>query len=216
VLAFTPFVLTLCAAVFGSVKISTNFMIPVFFMVPLAILVLSKAMFDDNQIRKIMIAALLYPTVALLASPAIAYVLFDRQIDLAAEPRQELAELVTAEWRKLVGKPLRLVAGTNAYGTGVVFYSPDNPHEFTRLNYAQSPWVTPQRLQSEGLAVICIETDGDCTGKAAALLTPQSRRMRISLKRTFWGMKAPARGFEIFLIPPGDIPPIVEPLLHRT
>ena len=208
--------MTLLAGVLGSVKISTNFMIPVFYMVPLAVLALSQVPVPADRLLTIARAAVIYPVVAIMASPAIAYVLFDRQIDLAAEPRRELAEFVTLEWRKAFGQPLRLVAGTNAYGTGAVFYSKDSPHEFTRLNYAQAPWVTPERLKTEGVAILCIEMDGDCTGKASALLTPQSLKLRVSLTRSFFGMKAPARGFEIFLIPPGPIPIVREPIPHRS
>jgi 4-amino-4-deoxy-L-arabinose transferase-like glycosyltransferase len=215
-LALTPFVSTLLTGLLGSVKISTNFMIPVFYMVPIAVLTLSRAPVTADRLRTIARAAVIYPVAALLASPVIAYVLFDRRIDLAAEPRRELAGLVTLEWSNAFGLPLRLVAGTNAYGTGVVFYSKDSPHEFTRLNRNQAPWVTHERLRQEGIAIVCIDKDADCTVKSARLLSAQGRHMHVSLRRTFLGMRGPSHGFEIYLIPPGPIPAIEEPLQHRN
>lgn len=216
VLAWTPFILTLLAGVLASVKISTNFMIPVLFMVPLAFLMLSRLAITPPQLRTIRRAAIGYPVAAVLATPVIATVLFARQVDLASEPRQELAARVTAEWHAAFGSPLRIVAGTNAYGTGITFYSPDSPADFTRLNHAQAPWITPERLRREGVAIACIDADQDCRAKAAALMTPAGRRLRIDLRRRFWGSEGPVHAFEVFMIPPGDIPPVREPMLHRN
>ena len=74
VLALSPVVLTLLAGPLASTKISTNFMIPVFFMVPLAVLVLSEVAVSAAHLKTIARGALLYPLAAILLSPAIAYV----------------------------------------------------------------------------------------------------------------------------------------------
>lgn len=215
ILALAPFVLTLLAGVLGSVKISTNFMVPVFFMVPLLFVLHAQTHLEATQVRSILWAAIGYPLAAIALSPAIAYVLFDRQVELAAEPRRELAQLVTQEWRKLTGLPLRIVTGSQAYGTGIVFYSPDSPHDFTRLNVAQAPWITLDRLRREGLAIACLESDSDCIARSKAILTPLSRQMRVSLARQFFGRTAPTLTFEVFLIPPGPIPADIVPIGHR-
>ena len=181
----------------------------------LSALALSRVTVTRDALTTIAGVAVLYPLVMVALAPLIAIVLFKQQVDLAAEPRREVARLVTQAWHEATQQPLRLVAGSQAYGTGMVFYSPDKPSEFTRLNYEQAPWVTPDRLKREGIAIACASYDGDCIEKASGLVTAQAKRLSPTISRRFWGMTGPQRRFEVFLIPPGDIPPIKEPMLHR-
>ena len=74
-------------------------------------------------------------------------------------------------------------------------------------------------LRDRGLAlqaIACLDTDRDCVARSKAILTPQSRQMRVSLARQFFGRTAPTRTFEVFLIPPGPIPADIVPIGHRS
>jgi hypothetical protein len=211
VLALGPAVLTFAAGIVGGLKISSNFMIPAFFMLPIAVLRLSKAVVTPAHLRIFGSFVVGLGAVALLAAPGIALITFQQRISLAREPRRELAQAVTDAWHQAVGTRLSIAAGSEAYGLSLAFYSPDSPSEFTRLRYQYSPWITPERLAHNGLAIACLRDDSDCVKKAARLVTPQTQRMNLTFTRRFMGITGDPTTFEVFLIPPGAIPP-VEPM----
>ena len=215
ILALGPFLLTLLVGMLGSVKISTNFLIPAFSLIPMALLVLSHLSISPRQLAKIAAMALIWPAVMIGLSPFIALAQFSVGDGLTSEPRRELAEKVTALWRENFELPLRLVAGTNAYGSGMAFYSKDRPAEFIRLSYAQAPWVTPEMLERWGIAIACAGFDQDCKDKSAAIMTPRSKRIALSPAHTFLNMTTHPRPLEVFLIAPGEMPPVQPLALHR-
>jgi hypothetical protein len=93
----------------------------------------------------------------------------------------------------------------------MAYYSKDRPSEFINLDYAHAPWVTPRHVGKWGVAIACAGFDEDCKEKSAALMTPQSKRIQLSPTHSFMGMTTYPRHFDVFLIPPGDVPP-VQPL----
>lgn len=211
-----PYVLTLATGALGSVKISTNFLIPAFSLVTMTVLALSRAVVTAAQLTTIARAAVLYPLVMIGLAPAIANYQFEHQIDLASDPRKAVAKNVDRMWHDAFQRPLRLVAGSNAYGSGMAFYSKDRPSEFIRLNHAYAPWVTPDRLRQDGIAIVCTDDDGGCIKSAAALMTPEARRASLELAHVHQGERGIERAFEVFLIPPGPIPPAIPFLSQRA
>jgi hypothetical protein len=211
VLTLGPAVLTLAAGVVGGVKISSNFVIPAFFMLPIAVLKLSEAGATPAHLRIFggFVAGL--GAVALLAAPAIALITFQQGVDLARAPRRELAQAVTDAWRDAFGTRLSIAAGSDYYGLGLAFYSSDSPSEFTQLRYSFSPWITPERLAREGFAIACLDSDRNCVEKATRLVTSQTRHANFTFTRRFMGLTGDTTAFKIFLIPPGPIPS-VEPM----
>ena len=215
ILAAGPFLLTLLVGMLGSVKISTNFLIPAFSLIPISLLVLSRVPMPLEKLTRIVGIAMIWPALMIGLAPFIAIVQFGLGDGLTSEPRRELAEYVTAQWHQAFQSPLKLTVGTNAYGSGIAFYSKDRPFDFVRLNSTHAPWVTPARLQKWGIAIACADFDQDCIEKSSAILTPQSKRTVFYAARRFLGMQAEQRGFVIFLIPPGNVPPVQPMMIHR-
>ena len=215
ILAAGPFLLTLLVGMLGSVKISTNFLIPAFSLLPMAVLVLSRLLISPVHLTKIAGFAMIWPAAMIGVAPFIAFAQFSLGDGLTSEPRRELAEKVTSLWHETFGLPLKLVTGTNAYGSGMAFYSKDRPAEFIRLSYAQAPWVTPELLKTWGVAIACAGFDQDCKDKSAAIMTPRSKRIVLSSAHTFLNTTTTPREFEVFLIAPGDVPPVQPLALHR-
>ena len=213
-LAFGPFLLTVLSGTLGHAKTSTNFMIPVFFMVPIA---LATTGGEINRARLAVIGRVAAGVLAaaLLASPIVAVANFMSLVDMASEPRRELGVEATRLWHEAFVAPLRIVAGSLASGRSISFYAEDGPDEFIQLRYDLAPWVTPSRLAREGLLIACQAFDAGCleSGRAAAAV-PGGRHETVALEHKFLWWKDMPMKFEIFMVPPGT-PPAELRLLHK-
>ena len=143
--------------------------------------------------------------IVLSLSPFVAVATFSYEKEVAKEPHRELAIEVTRLWREAFGLPLRIVSGSQAYGTGMTFYSPDAPSTFIELRYELSPWVSAQRINREGLLVACLESDRICSESALRFSALETCRFKLTLARTFLEMHASPSTFEIFMIPPSNL-----------
>lgn len=66
-----------------------------------------------------------------------------------------LAQAVAARWDAAFDAPLRIVVGDHVLSAIVSSYASTRPSMLVRGDHRLSPWVTPDRLASEGAAVIC-------------------------------------------------------------
>ncbi len=214
-LAFGPYLLTLVAGTIGTVKISWNYLIPAFYMVPIAILAGAKPQLAVTaaQSRSLAHGVWAYLTAALLVAPVIAMATFTGWLDLGrtyketAEPRREIALEANRLWRQAFGdQPLRIIAANAAWGHGISFYAPDAPSDFTWFDLKVSPWVTPQRIAREGLLIACVADDEPCFDAARAFTTAATQRATVSLARTWLGREGRRTNFVLFLVPPKPIP----------
>ena len=216
VTALGPFVLTLLSGTVGNVKVSGNFVIPVFFLLPIGVLAAACAEVTIAQLGVLLRFGWGLMITALLASPLIAFTLFASHNDLTKEPSRELAIEATRLWRVAYRKPLRIVAASEAYGLGMAFYSPDTPSEFTQLRFDFAPWITLERLGREGILIACLETDYDCKEVARAISTDMTQRTTLRLSRSYLWLEAPPMTFEITMIPPGSVLPPFRPMAYRN
>lgn len=213
-LALAPFLLTLGWGL-GGVKVSVSYTIPIFFLLPvLIVVVLDKHITPQVERRLVRVAGALMLGVALL-SPLLGYVRFITDTRAAIEPREEVAVEMTRLWRQKFGQPLRLVAGSTAFASAVPFYSPDHPSQFIGFSEKNAPWVTPERLAREGLLIICEQWDQWCRAELAKRLigyrpTTDSAVNRDfgflpfepEFPRTAYGRQAPGVKLFITMIPP--------------
>ena len=202
VLALAPFVLTVLAGLVGGLTVSTNFLLPAFFMMPVALLALTDIAMGPERLTVLWRFISGWLLAALAIAPVAAAAAFVTDADQTVEPRREIAEAATRLWHEAFPQPLRISAGTDAYGLAVPFYSPDAPHLFLLDPPGATPWITPERIAREGLLIICEHTDVGCLARATGLMTPAAQRRSVSLHRTFLGWSHAGTEFDVFLIPP--------------
>ncbi len=202
-LAFGPLLLTVLALVVANVRISAQFMIPIFFMVPTAVLALADVRFDWAGIRRAARPAIMFALAALPAAPAFAFVYMTSRSTIAAEPRAQLAREVTRLWREAYDRRLDVVTGDERLSQAVTFYSADAPSEFTTYSFANAPWISRQRLSVSGFAAVCLAGQEACIAGAAPYLAAGHRRAEVELTpRLLWFKGRPQR-YVILLSPPG-------------
>lgn len=203
VLAFGPFVLTILALLVGHVRISAQFMIPIFFMVPAALLYLARETVDPARLHILARIAVAFPIVALLASPVVALATFKGGADTWKEPRRVLAREANRVWRETFGTRLDLVGGDDRYAQALTFYAPDAPSDFIAFDPVKAPWVTPERLAASGLLVACGKDDSACLERARPLTTGAGVMTReITHTPALFGLGGKPRTLVLVLVPP--------------
>ena len=205
VLAFGPFILTLMAGFIGQMKISSNFTIPIFYLVPVVALLAAAADMSVARFQIIAMASAMVIVAPLLASPLVAYLSFATGRDIASQPRRELVAQAHRVWHEQIGTPVKLVAGTEPYSLALAFYSPDEPSELSHFNMDWSPWVVRSRIDQEGLLIACVKSDLQCFKQAGGFATADTRRVGVHAAKTMWGLTLPGTDFELILVPPRAI-----------
>src|SRR5262249_52125613 len=66
-----------------------------------------------------------------------------------------VAAEVSRLWHERVGVPLTIVDGDPALAAAVTFYSSDRPDYVPDFKLAHAPWIAAERLDREGLAIVC-------------------------------------------------------------
>ena len=202
VLAAGPFVLTVLAALAGSLTVSTNFLLPTFFIMPIALLAISGLSMTQERLAVLWRFVAGWLLAGLALAPVAAVAAFLTHADAAVEPRREIAIEATRLWHEAFGTPVRIAAGTDAYGLAAPFYSPDAPHLLIYDMPGGSPWISPEDIARDGVLMICVAGDPLCLAKAAALATTVGQHRTVRLQRRFLGWQSTEVTFELVMIPP--------------
>jgi hypothetical protein len=117
-----------------------------------------------------------------------------------AEPREELARELNAQWRQETGLNLPWVSGTRALAASAAFYAPDHPRYWSLWNSAvETPWVDDRRVRAEGGVIVCETADTACASRAEAW-TADRHELRVAKIRR--GVHFPARAYVFYLLLP--------------
>jgi hypothetical protein len=199
-LALGPFLLTVLTSIVGNVRLSTNFSLPIFYATPLFLIALLRP--DAARLARVTTTLTVALIVgALAAAPFVPRLLFLKD-DRAPTPTVEAMQAAVQFWGETQPTPLRLVAGSWPYASGVVFYGRSNASEFIDFDLKKSPWVSEQRIAVEGLLALCLTQDAQCQRNAERFITPGSRRMQTEVYHRVGNLVGPKISFIVFAIAP--------------
>jgi 4-amino-4-deoxy-L-arabinose transferase-like glycosyltransferase len=201
ILALGPYALSLVVAAAFHVRLSTNFAIPIYFLVPLVLLQALRP--DPRRLirRTILVGAAIYALampIALISPYAMG--LLGKELSIV--PAVEISELAHAAWVDTTGAPLATVAGSEPYAMVAAFYSGDRTREFTGFNPGFAPWVTPSTLASGGLLTICLRNDALCNRRADSYSTGESKTVAITVRRKAPFASKRSTSFLVHIQPP--------------
>ena len=202
-LCFGPFVLTALVSLALRVDAASVWGIPMWFALPLAMLTTPGLRFGEIEFRRgfRLIAALLVGVP--LAAPLVYAAYWTAGVKYVMEPRRELAEELSRMFSEQTGEPLRVVAGTPAIAASMAFYAPEHPSWFIGFDLRQAPWITSERLEREGLAIVCEAADRPCVDIAQASARQGGVRSEVVLQRhSILGTGRPFT-YVVTIVPPG-------------
>jgi len=202
VLAIGPLLLTLIAGLATGVKVSTNYFLPALFLIPVASMAFGNPLIEGAPLGRFWQFLAGWLAVGLLASPFVCINEFSRHSAQAMEPRREVAIEATRFWHESTGRNLRIISGTDAYGLGAPFYSPDAPSFYLPLTPLATPWVSADDIARYGQLIICEHSDNSCLTAARKLVKPGPATRQLRIAHQFLGWSAPPVDFDVFAIAP--------------
>jgi 4-amino-4-deoxy-L-arabinose transferase-like glycosyltransferase len=202
ILASGPFLLTVALGLVGSIKIATNFMIPVFFMAPVLIVMALASTDTARWLPRLTRIALGVLAAAVLVSPIIGYASMRANIKGTADASPQAARLATQLWHEAFNGPVKIAYGTEKFSIALPFYSTDNPAEFTHFDIGQAPWITPARIKAEGLLSVCAKADQSCIDAAGKVANARTKTVERQVTTSAWGHTSRPVDVVIIMTPP--------------
>jgi hypothetical protein len=219
VLCFAPLFLTLAASIAFRVVLTSGTVISTFCLAPLVLMEIFGVATANTVARLTSWTVLGTSAVSLALSPMLGYahiahpVGVMRSIPAPDEPLFELAQTATRIWHDRTGSQLKIVGGTlgdpavptpygNPYADAVAFYSADHPSEFIDFDFAHAPWISPERLDRDGMLIVCPSGYGECMKAADVFAARAVSRVTVTLAHRFWIWQGRPMAFTLTIIPP--------------
>jgi 4-amino-4-deoxy-L-arabinose transferase-like glycosyltransferase len=193
------------ALAFG-VYIKTDWGIPLFFLVPLALIAIPAVRVRRIALLNLASNWLVISLIVLAISPRIvAYELSEKRTAGATyRARSELARELTDLWRARFNSRWPVVAAYNDTGQPVVFYSPDHPAPLTPDEPWSSGLTSIEEAKRSGFIGIC-ETGDWKLEKCEAWMkihAANGERIVVTTRRFFLGIPGPATAWNVTIVPP--------------
>ncbi len=196
---WAPFLLPVAAALGSGVEITSLWSMSAFTLLPVLLLSPLAVSLRPVHTERILIAAVVFPIVMLIASPFIAIVDQRKGPPPASAQAAPLATRIERDWHNLTPQPLRYVGGPADLAYGVAAYAADRP-----LSLPNLPQPSAAELKKVGVVFLCFAEDKGCRQKAAtrASRIGSSRLVEITLTRAFLGIPGRPQSYAVTLVPP--------------
>ncbi|MEE8541055.1 MAG: glycosyltransferase family 39 protein [Desulfobacterales bacterium] len=203
-ITFFPFLLTIGGALVLQVELSSVWGLPIWFFIGASYLTFLRLELATNHVRRALAIVFAFQLLIISASPLVALAIELSKKEVWTSPRKELAAYVSDMWHQRFGKPLRIVAGSKPYADSITFYSADHPSLFINFDFRISPWISPERLRAEGLAIVCLRADQHCLDQIDERFGARGERIitQIKSRRSILSDPEPV-DFVVVLIQPG-------------
>ncbi len=193
-------------AVIFHVYIKTDWGIPLFFLVPLALIAIPAVRVRRIALLNLTATWLVASLIVLAISPRIvAYELSEKRNEGATyRPVSELAHELTEAWHTRFHSRLPVVAAYTETGEPVTFYSPDHPAPLTPDEPWPSGLTSLDEAKRSGFIGIC-ETGDWKLKKCEAWMKAHAangEHMVITTRRFFLGIPGVASVWDVFIVPP--------------
>jgi len=198
VLVFTP---PAMALVMGS-YLRLDWGNPLFFLVPLTLLVLVPLRVTLGAVARAGIVTTVFTLILLIAAPIYPWVNYRlRPVGGAHAPYHEIAEELTKLWHARFPTPLPIVVSGYEVAAYVVFYSPDHPKMYADFDPALSPWIDYPAELKKGYIGACAPYAPECLAKLDAL-DPAAEKLTVSVTRQIGDLKGETMIYEVRISPP--------------
>ena len=195
-------VLPQVAAAALGIRMKSDWGIPMFTMVPLAVVAWPGLTVPLRAIKRAGAVAAMYCAAAVVIVPALAYVKARTEDGPhMSQPLDELAQRLTRIWHRRYGDRLAVVAGRIPYAAPMTFYSPDHPQLFSEADPKLAPWIDTKALGRTGLLGLCRAGRPGCVAAVRAW-RPDAQRIEIATRRHAFGRLGPEDQWVVLLAPP--------------
>jgi len=204
VLLAVPLLLPPLSAPFVGVRLVPLWTMQAWFLLPIILLAPKAVVLPRQAAVAVALFVLVITAAVIAAAPGIAWVYHLREDEDGGAYYRRVSEQISAAWRQTTGTPLRIVIGDPYFAMAASFYSPNHPDSVPGFDLWRAPWVTDQRLEREGYAVICRADNVPCTSIALqrAAGNPLARTREIEVPNRYLGHVSATKKFLILIVPP--------------
>jgi 4-amino-4-deoxy-L-arabinose transferase-like glycosyltransferase len=203
-LFWIPLLLPIVVAAARQINLLSVWNEPSFSLLPVMMLASPLVIVSRLAATRIAFCAAAYTVIALAASPIVAWVLLERGVENSAAYSKLVAAAIERQWRETSTAPLGLVGGQFALSNSAAFYLADKPSSYADFSGYLSPWVTAQRIDRDGIAIVCAAEDDGCLGKLNEFTVGNAaaRRSEVTLVRHWLSFSGAPKRFVIATVPP--------------
>ena len=194
---FAPLLLALAMRT----RLSMLWTLPMWAMLPAAVFSLRAIAITRNAAAGLLAVAIAVPVAAVLASPVIAYVIHIQGLPNSATHHRLIAAAVDAAWKDRTAAPLKLFGSDTNIVNSAGFYLPGQPLRIDILGRRDTPWADDARIERDGMAIVCPETQSGCMDQLNALAAALPRHA-VTLVRSYWGVPGVPERYVIVVLPP--------------
>jgi 4-amino-4-deoxy-L-arabinose transferase-like glycosyltransferase len=159
-LTFGPLLIAILAALVTGSNLKSAWGSSMFSFAGILAVALTSPHFDGASLRRIAVSAavliVVVPTgyaITFMASPSRAGAPVR-----VTWPQAAISKRFSAVWASETGRPLRIVAGDDWVAGLVGLTAKDRPSILNRGNLTYSPWITPERIEREGMLIVWDES----------------------------------------------------------
>jgi hypothetical protein len=198
--AFGPPVAALALAVF----MKADWGIPLFFLVPLAIVAVPRLRVQAISLIHMFAIWLGFTLAMLPAAPLIAANGVRGENSSLHHPRREVAQQLTEIWHQRFGTRWAVVVGTTEAAQPMTFYSPDHPDRLTQNEPWGSGLTSFEEARRVGFIGVCDTTDKGRLPNCEAWMNAnaQGERIEVTAQRTYRGMTGRPARWAAYIVPP--------------
>ena len=188
------------------VYMKTDWGIPLFFLVPLALVALPFLNVTTLALIRLTAIWLVLTLLTLAAAPSIvAYEIGHQQLNSAVMgSRSVLAHRLTDEWHSRFTTPWAVVAAPTEIGQHMAFYSADHPAPYTPGETWSAGLTSLEQAKRKGFIGVCDPSDPrvPICRSWMELNAAAAERITLTTHRTFSGIVGPTSTWEVYIVPP--------------
>ncbi len=207
VLAFAlPLALPLLFAVAAREQVISLWSIGSMTLLPVVLLASPAVTLPKLAVRRIIAVALVFPLIALAASPLIAGRIHRDGVPNYATHYSGLAQAVEQAWGETTDRPLRFLGSYNNLLYGVLFYLPRQVAPLEIVEPRVTPWIDDAEVARDGIALVCPVAETGCMRalEERAAHGPAGRRVEVAVTRRYMGTDDPPDRFVIVTMRPRE------------
>lgn len=184
-------------------RLATLWTMPMWAMLPALLMSSQRLQVSRDAAAAVLLAAVAFPLLAVLAAPIAAIVIHRDGLDNHAARYRLIAEAVEKAWRERTQAPLKLFGSDTTIVNGAGFYLTGRPLRIDIVGPRDTPWVENVDIARDGMALVCPEGNDQCRRALdwyAGLLN--TNRMVVTVSRSYLGMPGESASYLIAIRPP--------------
>lgn len=183
-------------------RLATLWTLPMWSMLPALLLSARSLQTTRVAAAGMLAAACAVPLIAILLSPAIAYVIHRDGVPNHAAHYRLLAAEVERAWSDATSAPLRLFGSETNIANGAGFYLRGKPLRIDIGGPQDTPWADDARIAREGIALACATDDPICMYFLQRYAGTAARHGEVTLSRSYLGVADAPTRYTIAIVPP--------------